>query len=106
MYNLITFVGTVGIDTKPLISLVSILSLTIGFAAKDILTNTFAGIFILFTRPFKRGWVISVCGYRGRVLSTDIRYLRLESLKDRSEILVPLNLVYQNAIIVEQKTPF
>jgi hypothetical protein len=45
-----------------------------------------------------------VAGYRGRVLSADIRYLRLESLRgDRAEILVPLSLVYQSVITVEQK---
>ena len=80
-FMILSFLGTIGVDTKPLLSLLSISGLTIGFAAKDILTNTFAGIFILFTRPFKRGWVISVCGYRGQVLSTDIRYLRMLLLK-------------------------
>lgn len=103
LFVVLSFLGTVGVDTKPLISLLGISGLTIGFACKDILQNTFAGIFILFTRPFKRGWIISVCGYRGRVISTDIRYLRLEILKDRSEVLIPLSLVYQNPIIVEQK---
>jgi len=100
----ISLMSSVGIDTKPLISLLGISGLTIGFACKDILQNTFAGFFILFTRPFKRGWIISVCGYRGKVISTDIRYLRLENLKDRTEVLIPLSLVYQNPITVEQKS--
>jgi len=100
----ISLMSSVGVDTKPLISLLGISGLTIGFACKDILQNTFAGFFILFTRPFKRGWIISVCGYRGKVISTDIRYLRLENLKDRTEVLIPLSLVYQNPITVEQKS--
>lgn len=103
IYTALSLLGTVGIDTKPLLSLLSISGLTIGFAAKDILTNTFAGIFILFTRPFKRGWIINVCGFRGRVISVDIRFLTLRNLKDQSEILIPLSLVYGNAIVIERR---
>lgn len=94
--------GTLGFDTKPLLSLLSISGLTLGFASKDILTNTFAGIFIIFTRPFKRGQIITVNNLRGRVMSIDVRYCKLQNLKDRSEILVPLSLIYGNAIIVEK----
>ena len=71
--------GTIGIDTKPLLSLVSVVGITIGFAAKDLLTNSFAGLFILLTRPFQRGDVITVSGMKGKVLSVDLRYVKLLS---------------------------
>jgi len=95
--------GTAGFDTKPLLSLLSVAGLTIGFAAKDILTSTFAGLIILFTRPFKRGWVISINGFRGRVMAIDIRYVRLQNTRDHTEILLPLSVVYNNAIIIEKE---
>ena len=102
VYMALSTLGTLGFDTKPLLSLFSISGLTIGFAAKDILTNTFAGIFILFTRPFKRGQIISVNNMRGRVVSVDVRYVKLQSTKDKSETLIPLSLVYSNAITIEK----
>lgn len=85
-----------------MLSLLSISGLTIGFAAKDILTDTFAGFYILFIRPFKRGQIISVNGNRGKVMSVDIRYVRLLNLKDKSEILVPLSIVYGHSIVIER----
>ena len=102
VYMALSTLGTLGFDTKPLLSLFSISGLTIGFAAKDILTNTFAGIFILFTRPFKRGQIISVNNMRGRVVSVDVRYVKLQNTKDKSETLIPLSLVYSNAITIEK----
>ena len=95
--------GTFGFDTKPLLSLLSVSGLTVGFAAKDILTNMFKGFFILLTKPFKRGWIISVNGFRGKVISIDSRFVKLESFVDKSEILVPLSMIYDTAIVVERK---
>jgi len=100
-YFLLSALGTLGFDTKPLLSLLSISGLTLGFAMKDILTNLFAGIFIIFVRPFKRGQIITVNNVRGKVVSIDIRYCRLLSLKDRSEILIPLSMIYGNSIEIQ-----
>lgn len=90
--------GTVGIDTKPLISLLSVAGITVGFAAKDILTNSFAGLYILLSRPFQRGDFISVDGYKGKVISIDLRYVKLLSEDEKTETLVPISLIYRNAI--------
>jgi small conductance mechanosensitive channel len=96
-----------GYDTKPLLSLLSVSGLTIGFAAKDILTNTFKGLFILFTKPFQRHWTISVNGFRGKVISIDSRFVKLQSLLSPfSEILIPLSMIYDTAIIIEKKEDF
>lgn len=106
-YGFWTFVtlillGTIGIDTKPLLSLISVLGITIGFAAKDLIKHGFAGLYILFTRPFQRGDVIMVGNFKGRVLSVDLRYVRLLSSDGKNEIMVPLSLVYGNAITIEK----
>lgn len=34
-------------------------------------------------------------------MSTDIRFVKLQSIVDKSEILIPINLVYGSAIIVK-----
>jgi small-conductance mechanosensitive channel len=100
-YFILSILGTFGFDTAPLLSLLSVSGLTIGFAAKDILTSTFKGFFILITKPFSRGSIISVGGFKGKVLSIDIRYVKLQSAIDKSEILVPLSMVYGSTIVVE-----
>lgn len=62
VYIALSILGTLGIDTKPVLSLFSVVGITVGLALKDILTNTFAGLFVIFAPPFKRGWTISVEG--------------------------------------------
>ena len=85
-YLFLSAVGTFGFDTKPVLSLLSVSGLTIGFAGKDILTNLFKGIFIigvLNLQRCKRGWIITVNGYRGRVISIDTRFVKLQSLSNK-----------------------
>jgi small-conductance mechanosensitive channel len=103
IFIILSALGTFGVDIKPMVSLVSVVGVTIGLAAKDILTNTFVGILIILTSPFKRGWIISIEGQRGKVIGLDTRYVRLQSLRDKSEILIPLSLVYKSSIIIEKR---
>ncbi len=98
----LSFLGTWGFDTKPFLNALSISGLTIGFAAKDVLTNTFAGLFLLFSKPFVRGSVISTCGYTGTVLSIDLRYVKLFDSSSNQEVLIPLNMVYSGPITVQK----
>jgi len=102
-YTLLSILGTAGFDVKPLLSLVSISLVTFGFAAKDIISNTLCGVLILFTRPFKRGSIIQINGQRGKVISVDLRYVRLQNLKDKGAVLLPLSVVYSSTIVVEKE---
>jgi small-conductance mechanosensitive channel len=99
-YVVLSIIGTCGIDTKPILSLLSISGLTLGFAAKDILTNTYAGAYIMIMRPFKRGMTISLDNIRGKVISIDTNYVQLLG-KDNSKILIPSHTVYGKSIIIE-----
>jgi hypothetical protein len=103
LFIILSALGTFGVDTKPFLSLLSISGLTLGFSAKEILANTFVGLFIVLTKPFKRGAIISVGGYRGIVQSIDVRYVKLRSMNESSEILVPLSIVYSTPIVVEKE---
>lgn len=99
---LLSIVGTMGFDTKPILSLFSICGLTFGLAAKDLLSNVMQGIFILFLRPFHRGDIIQIDGHKGRVLSVDVRYVKLRKMDDRSNILIPLANVYKGVLIIDK----
>ena len=103
---LLSTLGTTGVDIKPILSLLSISALTVGFAAKDLLTDTFAGVSILLLRPFQRGDVITVGGFKGTVLSIDLKYVRLASSAADSKaavVLIPLSVVYKGIIIRHNK---
>lgn len=101
VYILLSVVGTVGFDTKPMLSLLGIGGITLGFSLKDILSDMYYGVYVLFTKPFKRGSIISVAEYEGRVVSMDVRYVKLFSMKDNCIVLVPLPIVYKNAIRIK-----
>lgn len=101
-YLTMCILGTIGIDTKPFLTFLNIALITAGFAAKDLITNSFSGIFILLTRPFSRGDVIKVGNFRGRAASVDIRYVKLVDPNDGSEIIIPLSTVYNSPIIIER----
>jgi small-conductance mechanosensitive channel len=105
-YIILSVLGTFGFDTAPLLSLLSVSGLTIGFAAKDLLSNFFKGFFILFMKPFKRGWTISLNGFTGKVLSIDIRYIKLESSIDKSDILIPIQMAYGSPVIISKKQEY
>lgn len=90
-----------GIDTKPIVSLVGVLGITFGLAVKDLITNAFAGFYILFTRPFSRGDIITINDMKGKVISIDFRFVRLQALNGKGEILIPSSKVYGATIIIE-----
>lgn len=98
-----SFLGTVGVDTKPLIAGLGITGFTVGFALKDIATNFLSGLMLVLNRPFKQGWRVRLfngsTAYEGIVKTVDIRYVHLE-LSDRHRVLLPSYVVYSNPIIV------
>mgnify|MGYP006191150611 CR=1 FL=1 len=105
MYILLSVLGTWGIDTKPVLSLLGIGGLTVGFSAQSLLADSYAGLVLLFIRPFQRGDVITVNGLKGKVLSVDMRYVRLYSVAEKCEILIPVSTVYKSDIKIDRSLP-
>jgi small conductance mechanosensitive channel len=69
-----------------------------GFALKDALSNTLAGVLILIYQPFRRGDCIIISGFDGTVDQIDLRYTTLSSEGDR--ILIPNSTMFTNPIKV------
>ncbi len=76
-----------------------ITSVAIGFAFKDILQNFFAGILILWRRPFIVGDQIKVREYEGTVEEINIRSTRLKTY-DGERAVMPNGDVYTSAVLV------
>ena len=97
-----SFIGTIGIDTKPLVSLVTISGFTLGLAAKDIITSTIAAAYIISMRPFKREMIISVGDHVGKVKSFDTNFVKLIT-SDGKLVLIPMASVYGKPIVIHSK---
>jgi len=82
-----------------LIAGLGITSVVIGFAFKDVLQNFFAGILILWRRPFIVGDEIKVGNYEGTVEEITTRSTRVKTY-DGERAVLPNGDVYTNAVLV------
>ena len=82
-----------------LIAGLGITSVAIGFAFKDVLQNFFAGILILWRRPFIVGDEIKVGSYEGTVEEITTRSTRVKTY-DGERAVLPNGDVYTSAILV------
>jgi len=98
--GVITGLGTIGIDVMGLITSLGLVGFAIGFALKDAISNTLAGVVVLVYDPFKRGDVISVAGKQGTVVEIDMRYTTLDTPEQR--ILVPNSQLLNKVVVVEK----
>lgn len=92
---LVASLGAVGIDTASVLTSLGVAGLTIGFAAKDALSNVISGVFIFWDRPFVIGDLVEIDGKYGRVDLITMRSTRVVTV-DGKMLAVP------NATIVNQ----
>jgi hypothetical protein len=77
--------------------------LVVGFATQTILSNVVAGVFLLLTRPFIYGDLISVSGQTGLVKEIKLMHLVLESEDGKKDILIPSGSVVTQ--VIQKKKP-
>ena len=77
VFGLIQSLAAVGINTGAVIASLGIAGLTIGFAARDALSNLISGILIFWDRPFVIGDLIELGDYYGRVERITLRSTRV-----------------------------
>jgi len=73
--------------------------LVVGFATQTVLSHFIAGIFIILTRPFKFGDIITIAGQTGIVKEMRIMHLTLETKDGSREILIPNGMVFTQIIL-------
>jgi len=94
--GLITALGTVGVNVTALVASLGLFGFAAGFAFKDLLSNTLAGVMILFYRPFVIGDTISGNNFQGKVKEVNLRYVILAG--ENGPVLVPNSLVLNNVV--------
>lgn len=82
-----------------LVAGLGITSVAVGFAFKDVLQNFFAGILILWRRPFVIGDQIRVKEFEGTVEEINVRSTRLKTY-DGERAILPNGDVYTSAVLV------
>ncbi len=90
-----------GLDLTAWVASAGIVGIAVGFAAKDTLSNLFAGIFILVDVPYRLGdYLVLETGERGYVTDIGMRTTRLMT-RDDIQIIVP-NAAMANSKIVNE----
>ncbi len=101
-FGAVTVLGTLGLDVTALVAGLGLTGFALGFALRDIISNTVAGVLILLYRPFHRGDRIAVAGAEGVVSNIDLRYTTLV-VDEGTRVLVPNATLFTNAIRVQRR---
>jgi len=83
-----------------LVAGLGITSVAIGFAFKDVLQNFFAGILILWRKPFLVGDQIKFREYEGAIEEINVRSTRIKTF-DGERAVIPNGDIYANAVLVK-----
>jgi small conductance mechanosensitive channel len=97
-FGIVTALGTAHVNVSALVASLGLTGFALGFAMKDALSNTLAGVLILIYQPFRRGDHIITSGFEGTVDQIDLRYTTLTSAEDK--ILIPNSTMFTNPIKV------
>ena len=87
-----------------LVAGLGITSVAVGFAFKDVLQNFFAGVLILWRRPFVIGDEIVVKDFEGTVENINVRATRIKTY-DGERAVIPNSDVYTSAVLVRTAYP-
>ncbi len=87
-----------------LVAGLGITSVAVGFAFKDVLQNFFAGILLLWRRPFVVGDQIRVKNYEGTVEEINVRSTKLKTY-DGERAIIPNGDVYTSEVLVRTAYP-
>jgi len=97
------FILAWGIDATGWIASAGIIGLAVSFAAKDTLSNLFAGVFIIADAPYQLGdFIVLDTGERGKVINIGLRSTRILT-RDDIELTVP-NAVMGGAKITNESS--
>jgi small conductance mechanosensitive channel len=77
-----------GVDLLPVVAGLGVAGAGIAFAMQGVLGNLFAGLTIIFTKPFRVGEYVSMIGVEGRVEAIDL-FSTILSHADMSKVVVP-----------------
>ena len=85
---LVIALGTAGVDVTALVAGIGVAGVGIGLAMQGVLGNLFAGLMIIFTKPFRVGEYVELLSVQGQVEMIELFSTKLVH-PDRSRIVIP-----------------
>jgi len=95
-------ISQIGINVGAALAGLGVVGLTVGFAAKDSLSNIMAGFLILWDKPFHSGDWVTLGEKYGRVEEITMRTTRLLT-SNNTQIIVP-NEIMINQVLVNHSS--
>ena len=96
------FLDALGVNIGTIVAVLGAAGAAVALALKDSLANVAGGLMILITQPFKKGDLINIGEYRGRVQSIDLFLTTLRTLNYQI-ITIPNGLVNTSIIMNESR---
>ena len=96
-WGLVAALNQVGFNATSFVAGLGVLGLSLGFAAKDALSNIISGIFIFLDRPFVIGDLIEIEGQYGRVAQITMRSTRVVTV-DGKMLAIPNTKVVNSMV--------
>jgi len=101
-YGLFWALEVLGVSPAAIVTSLGVLGLAVGLAIQDILKNFFAGVYLLFERPFRIGDEISLRDHRGHVVDVGMRITTLRT-EENVQVLIP-NAIVLAEIVINRST--
>jgi small-conductance mechanosensitive channel len=95
--GLIWILGILGVEQASLIATFGVFGLALSLAMQDILKSFFAGLYLLFERPFLIGDEIQIKEHIGRVENVGFRATSIRT-SDNVLVIVPNALVFAEVV--------
>jgi len=102
--GVIIALGVMGVQVTALVASLGLAGVTIGFALKDVLANSMAGVLLLLHRPFTIGDSITVSGFEGVVVDIRVRDTMLHT-GDGRVVFIPNSSVFNSPIVNTSANP-
>ncbi len=95
--GMLVALNTAGVQTAAVLTSLGVLSLTIGFALRDTLSNVISGFLVFVDRPFTIDDLVEIDGQYGRVEKITLRTTRIITVDGRM-LAVPNSLVMNKTV--------
>jgi small-conductance mechanosensitive channel len=94
-----------GFKPSHIIAGLGVTSVAVGFASKDIVENFFAGLLLLWQKPFRLGDFIKTGDFEGTVEEMRIKSTRLRTA-DGELVIIPNGIISSNPIVIKKAYQF
>ncbi|MDP1808044.1 MAG: mechanosensitive ion channel family protein [Actinomycetota bacterium] len=86
-----------GVNVTALVASLGLAGFAIGFAVKDVLSNSLAGVLILVQRPFTIGDEVALAGAEGRVAAVRVRDTLIKT-GEGTLVYVPNSIIFNSIV--------